>query len=36
MDPGECSANARNSATLLLALGGFGLRSAVRTRGSAS
>ena len=36
VDPGECSANARNSATLPLALGGVGLRSAVRTSGSAS
>ena len=36
VDPGERSANARNSATLLLAVGGVGLRSAVRTSGSAS
>ena len=36
VDPGKCSANARNSATLPLALGGLGLRSAVRTNGPAS
>ena len=36
VDRGECSANARNSSTFPLALGGVGLRSAVRTSGSAS